>query len=85
MSNVEKINEQDNILEVSHLKKYFSIKGGFFGGETGSVKAVDDVSFTINKGEKLVAVIAIGYGKTQGTLHKSKSIEQVSNISSSTP
>lgn len=42
-------------------------------------------AFTIKSGEKLVAVIAIGYGKTQGTPHKSKSIEQVSNISSSTP
>ena len=32
----------DNILEVKHLKKYFPIKGGFFGGVTGNVKAVDD-------------------------------------------
>ena len=26
-------NQSDNILEVSHLKKYFPIKGGFFGGD----------------------------------------------------
>ncbi len=30
--------EKDNILEVSHLKKYFPIKGGTFGGVTGNVK-----------------------------------------------
>ncbi len=29
--------EKDNILEVSHLKKYFPIKGGTFGGVTGNV------------------------------------------------
>lgn len=53
MSNNEStktINQSDNILEVSHLKKYFPIKGGFFGGATGSVKAVDDVSFNIKRG-----------------------------------
>ena len=43
-------NQSGNILEVSHLKKYFPIKGGFFGGATGSVKAVDDVSFNIKRG-----------------------------------
>ncbi len=64
MSNVEKINEQDNILEVSHLKKYFSIKGGFFGGETGSVKAVDDVSFTLKRGTTMGLVGESGCGKS---------------------
>ena len=43
-------NEKDYILEVNHLKKYFPIKGGFFGGVTGEVKAVDDVSFKIERG-----------------------------------
>ena len=37
--------QSDNILEVSHLKKYFPIKGGMFGKQVGAVKAVDDVSF----------------------------------------
>ena len=36
--------QSDNILEVSHLKKYFPIKGGMFGKQVGAVKAVDDVS-----------------------------------------
>lgn len=30
-------------------------------------------------------MIALGYGKTQGTAHKSKSADQVSNISAQTP
>ena len=33
----------ENILEVSHLKKYYPIKGGMFGRVVGNVKAVDDV------------------------------------------
>lgn len=34
-------------------------------------------AFTVNKGEKLSMVIALGYGKTQGVLHKSKPAESV--------
>ena len=58
------INQSDNILEVSHLKKYFPIKGGFFGGATGSVKAVDDVSFNIKRGTTMGLVGESGCGKT---------------------
>lgn len=46
------------LLEVSHLKKYFNASGG------GVVKAVDDVSFTIYKGETLGMVGESGCGKT---------------------
>lgn len=42
-------------------------------------------TFKIDAGEKLTVVIALGYGKTQGTAHKSKSTDQVSNISAQTP
>lgn len=42
-------------------------------------------AFTVNKGEKLTVVIALGYGKTQGTAHKSKSMEAVSNITPDSP
>ena len=42
--------QSDNILEVSHLKKYFPIKGGMLGKQVGAVKAVDDVSFTLKRG-----------------------------------
>ena len=42
-------------------------------------------AFTINKSEKLVVVISIGYGKNKGKNHKSKTIEEVSNVSTNTP
>ena len=56
--------EKDNILEVAHLKKYFPIKGGTFGGVTGNVKAVDDVSFTIKRGTTMGLVGESGCGKS---------------------
>lgn len=67
MSNeLNQTNEQndDIILEVSHLKKYFPIKGGFFGGTTGHVKAVDDVSFKIKRGTTMGLVGESGCGKS---------------------
>ncbi len=54
----------ENILEVKNLKKYFPIKGGFFGGVTGNVKAVDDVSFTIKRGTTMGLVGESGCGKS---------------------
>lgn len=63
---LNQVNEQndDIILEVSHLKKYFPIKGGFFGGTTGHVKAVDDVSFKIKRGTTMGLVGESGCGKS---------------------
>jgi oligopeptide/dipeptide ABC transporter ATP-binding protein len=52
------------LLEVKNLKKYFPIKRGLFAKTIGYVKAVDDVSFTINKGETLGLVGESGCGKT---------------------
>ncbi len=52
------------ILDVRNLKKHFPVKKGFLSRQTGSVKAVDDVSFTINKGETLGLVGESGCGKT---------------------
>ena len=54
----------DIILEVNNLKKYFPIKGGFFGGTTGHVKAVDDVSFKIKRGTTMGLVGESGCGKS---------------------
>lgn len=54
----------DTLLEVKNLKKHFPIKGGFFRGTIGNVKAVDDVSFVIKKGETLGLVGESGCGKT---------------------
>ena len=52
------------LLEVKNLKKYFDIKGGIFSRTVGTVKAVDDVSFTVNKGEVLGLVGESGCGKS---------------------
>lgn len=54
----------DILLEVNGLKKYFPIKKGVFSKTVGHVKAVDDVSFTIRKGETLGLVGESGCGKT---------------------
>jgi oligopeptide transport system ATP-binding protein len=53
-----------SLLEVNNLKKYFPIRGGIFWKEVGKIYAVDDVSFTINKGETLGLVGESGCGKT---------------------
>ena len=42
-------------------------------------------AFKVDKGEKLTVVISLGYGKTQGKPHKSKTIQQVSNITANDP
>ena len=58
------MNQDDNILEVKHLKKYFPIHGGFFNHTVGYVKAVDDVSFSIKRGTTMGLVGESGCGKT---------------------
>lgn len=55
------VNEQP-LLEVEHLKQYFNINMGLF--RTKPLKAVDDVSFAIRKGETLGLVGESGCGKT---------------------
>lgn len=52
------------LLEVKELTKFFPVKKGFFGGSNSVVKAVDTVSFSINKGETLGLVGESGCGKT---------------------
>lgn len=52
------------LLQVKGLTKYFPIKGGVFGKEIGQVKAVDDVSFDVMKGETLGLVGESGCGKS---------------------
>ncbi|QOY37409.1 ABC transporter ATP-binding protein [Anaerobacillus isosaccharinicus] len=54
----------DILLEVKGLKKYFPIKSGILQKTVGHVKAVDDVSFFIKKGETFGLVGESGCGKS---------------------
>ncbi len=54
--------EKKTLVEVQHLKEYFDIPMGMFS--TKPLKAVDDVSFSIRKGETLGLVGESGCGKT---------------------
>ncbi|WLR53843.1 dipeptide ABC transporter ATP-binding protein [Mesobacillus subterraneus] len=63
MSNTTLV-EKENLLEIKNLKTYYPVKGGFFRRTIGNVKAVDDVSFEIKKGETLGLVGESGCGKS---------------------
>lgn len=56
------MSEKKPLIEVNHLKQYFDIPMGMF--KSKPLKAVDDVSFFINKGETLGLVGESGCGKT---------------------
>lgn len=48
-------------------------------------KGKSKAAIHINKGEKLLMVIALGYGETEGTSHKVKSIEELSEVAGEMP
>lgn len=54
----------DTILEVQNLSKFFDIGGGFLQRNRTVIKAVDDVTFSINRGETFGLVGESGCGKT---------------------
>lgn len=60
----EAANPEDLLLEVRDLKMYFPVVKGIFGGVKGYVRAADEVSFNIKRGETVGLVGESGCGKT---------------------
>jgi len=58
------MSETKPLLDARHLVKYYPIRGGVFMKEVAAVKAVDDVSLSIKKGETLGLVGESGCGKS---------------------
>ncbi|MCB0188856.1 MAG: ABC transporter ATP-binding protein, partial [Caldilineaceae bacterium] len=57
-------NETKTLLEIQGLKKYFPIQAGFLRRTVGYIKAVDNVTLNVRKGETLGVVGESGCGKT---------------------
>lgn len=60
----ENLKKDIPLLTVENLKMHFPLIKGFLGQKVGEVKAVDDVTFSINKGETFGLVGESGCGKT---------------------
>lgn len=54
----------ETLVEVELLKKYFPVRRGLFRRKIGDIKAVDDISFSIQKGEAFGLVGESGSGKS---------------------
>src|SRR5574338_339443 len=57
-------NSEEVLVEVNNLVKYFPVRAGLLQRVVNQVKAVDDVSFFVRKGETLGMVGESGCGKT---------------------
>ncbi|GGB37914.1 peptide ABC transporter ATP-binding protein [Lentibacillus populi] len=58
------LDQKEILLEVKNLKKYYPVHAGFFRRKVGDVKAVDDISLTLKKGETFGLVGESGCGKS---------------------
>lgn len=58
------LEDMNELLRIYNLKKYFSVRGGFFGDRKATVYAVNGVNFHINRGETLGLVGESGCGKS---------------------
>ena len=56
--------DPNKILEVKNLKKYFPLNPNFFGKPQTYLRAVDNVSFSVEKGKTIGVVGESGCGKT---------------------
>src|SRR6516165_5330121 len=54
----------DVLLEVRNLKRYFPVRGGLLQRKVATVQAVDDISFSVRRGETLGIVGESGCGKS---------------------
>ncbi|MFN8411185.1 MAG: ABC transporter ATP-binding protein [Anaerolineales bacterium] len=64
MSQTNETTNAENIVEVRNLVKYFPVRSGIMQRVVNHVKAVDDVSFAVKRGETLGMVGESGCGKT---------------------
>ncbi|WP_096438081.1 ABC transporter ATP-binding protein [Alteribacter populi] len=56
--------KSEHLLEIKELKKYYPVRGGFFRRRIGDVKAVDNISFDLKRGETFGLVGESGCGKS---------------------
>ncbi|MHA2073885.1 MAG: ABC transporter ATP-binding protein [Candidatus Hodarchaeales archaeon] len=58
------MSESDTLVEIKNLKMYFEVAKGMFSSKTFTLRAVDDITFSIKRGETLGLVGESGCGKT---------------------